>query len=90
MTAARKRKPQAEAVDFGTRERRLKGDIRITDAPAKADRRARAESSVERIANQKGVDGNPKLTAAQVEAAKRFYTLAVPYGGMGRGASMDS
>jgi hypothetical protein len=75
-------------ADIGTKERRDRGDIRIT-GEGKTDRRARAESSIERIASQKGPDGNPKLSAAHVEAARRYYACAAIYGAFGRFATMD-
>ena len=82
------RKPDFKP-DLGTKERQAKGDVRITDALAKSERKARAETSVERIANQKDVNGQPRLSAEQVEAARRYYVCAAAYGFFGRYASMD-
>jgi hypothetical protein len=39
MTAARKRKPQVEAIDYGTKERRAKGDVIVNDTPSRTERR---------------------------------------------------
>lgn len=74
--------------DLGTPQRRARGDVRIT-GEAKSERKARAETSVERIASQKDKDGNPRLDTKQVEAARRYYVCAAAYGVFGRYASMD-
>ena len=74
--------------DLGTPQRRARGDVRVT-GEAKSARKARAETSVERIAGQKDADGEPKLSMRQVEAAKQYYVRAVAYGVFGRYASMS-
>ncbi|MFN3169281.1 MAG: DUF6456 domain-containing protein [Hyphomicrobiales bacterium] len=76
-------KQQPPRADLGTKERRRRGDIRIT-GEAKSDKRAKAETPVERLASQKDRNGNPKLNAAHVQAARRFYELAVISGDVSR------
>lgn len=75
-------------ADIGTKERRARGDVRIT-GPSRSDRQAKAETSVERIAGQRGLDGEPKLTAVHIAAAKQYYECAVAYGVFGRVTSVD-
>lgn len=86
MTKPAKQQPNRN--DLGTAERRARGDVRITGV-GKSERKARAETSVERIAAQKDAKGNPRLDTKQVEAAKRYYVCAASYGVFGRYASMD-
>lgn len=76
-------------ADLGTKERHAKGDVRTNNAAAKSERRAQATTSVERIAAQKDADGEPKLSARQVAAAKQYYVCAAAFGVFGRYASMD-
>lgn len=88
MTKARTVAREAIRADIGTPERRRHGDIRVT-GESKSERKARAESSVERIASRKGADGSPILSSAHVEASKRYYVCAAIYGAFGRIATMD-
>lgn len=87
MTKPAKQQPNFKP-DLGTKERRAKGDVRITGI-AKSERQSVSESSVERIAAQKGTDGEPKLSERQVSAAGHYYKCAAAYGVFGRYVGID-
>lgn len=90
------REPEGKLPDpaHSVRTRINEGKIRVTGL-AKSDRKFKAESSVERIASQTlppkepGGKRIPKLDAAQVEAAKKYYICAVAYGALGRVPTVD-